>query len=153
DGYRVPARLVVAGANDDRHRDCAGSGTCLPHPRQSRAQCHHARPPLWGHQGVAVSRAVAPRPAKPHMIPVMAPYQFLPMSAADLPLVRRWLHAPHVALWWGDAREQFALVRDDLDEPAMDQFIVVMDDRPFAYLQCYDPSAWPEGGLGPQPHG
>src|SRR5262249_19764878 len=72
---------------------------------------------------------------------------------ADLPLVRRWLNAPHVERWWGDAREQFAVVRDDLDEPAMDQFIVVTDDRPFAYLQCYDPSAWPEGGLGPQPHG
>jgi aminoglycoside 6'-N-acetyltransferase len=83
----------------------------------------------------------------------MAPYQFLPMSVAHLPLVRHWLHASHVGKWWGDPDEQFALVRGDLDEPAMDQFIVVTDDRPFAYLQCYDPSAWPEGGLGLQPQG
>lgn len=102
---------------------------------------------------MAVSRAVAPRPAKPHMTPVMAPYQFLPMSVADLPVVRRWLEAPHVVEWWGDTREQFALVSGDLDEPAMNQFIVVTDGRPFAYLQCYDPSAWPEGGLGLQPDG
>ena len=28
-----------------------------------------------------------------------------------------------------------------------------VDDRPFAYLQCYDPTAWPENGLGAQPRG
>ena len=58
---------------------------------------------------------------------------------------------PHVVEWWGDPEEQFALVRDDLDHPAMDQFIVAVDDRPFAYLQCYDPSAWPNNGFGAQP--
>ncbi len=42
---------------------------------------------------------------------------------------------------------------DDLDHPAMDQFVVVVDDRPFAYLQCYDPLAWPENGLGDHPLG
>jgi len=40
----------------------------------------------------------------------MPRYEFLPMSAADLPLVRRWLAAPHVREWWGDPGEQFALV-------------------------------------------
>ncbi len=60
---------------------------------------------------------------------------------------------PHVVQWWGDSDEQFALVRGDLDEPAMDQFIVAVADRPFAYLQCYDPSAWPEPGFGAQPAG
>jgi hypothetical protein len=37
------------------------------------------------------------------------------MAPADLPMVQRWLTAPHVAQWWGDADEQFALVRGDLD--------------------------------------
>jgi len=80
-------------------------------------------------------------------------YQFRPMSAADLPMIRRWLETPHVAQWWHDPDEQFALVRDDLDHPAMDQFVVTAHDRPFAYLQCYDPNAWPEGGLGIHPDG
>jgi aminoglycoside 6'-N-acetyltransferase len=80
-------------------------------------------------------------------------YQFRAMSADDLPLLRRWLAMPHVAAWWGDADEQFDLVSGDLDEPAMEQFIVVADERPFAYLQCYDPSRWPEGGLGLHPAG
>ena len=82
-----------------------------------------------------------------------APYQFRPMSADDLPMIRRWLETPHVAQWWHDPDEQFALVREDLDHPAMDQFIVAANDRPFAYLQCYDPNAWPEGGLGMHPDG
>jgi aminoglycoside 6'-N-acetyltransferase len=82
-----------------------------------------------------------------------SPYRFRPMSADDLPLVRGWLAMPHVAEWWGDADEQFDLVTGDLDEPAMDQFVVLTQQYPFAYLQCYDPAAWPEGGLGAHPEG
>src|SRR5262245_33078144 len=83
----------------------------------------------------------------------MPRYQFLPMSAADLPLVRRWLAAPHVTQWWGDPDEQFGLVSEDLEQPAMDQFVVAIDGRPFAYLQCCDQTAWPANGLGIQPAG
>jgi aminoglycoside 6'-N-acetyltransferase len=85
---------------------------------------------------------------------VTAPtYSFRPMLSPDLALVRRWLAAPHVAEWWGDAAEQFALVSDDLEHPAMDQFVVTTEARPFGYLQCYDPAAWPDNGFGPQPPG
>ncbi len=75
------------------------------------------------------------------------------MTANDLAMMRGWLAMPHVVQWWGDPDEQFALVRGDLDEPAMAQFIVAVADRPFAYLQCYDPSAWPEPRFGTQPAG
>ena len=77
-------------------------------------------------------------------------YLFRPMTAADLPLVRHWLTRPHVMEWWGEPDEQFDLVRGDLDHPAMDQFIVTADARPFGYLQCYDLTAW-SSGFGPQP--
>jgi aminoglycoside 6'-N-acetyltransferase len=80
-------------------------------------------------------------------------YAFRPMTAADLATVRRWLAEPHVAQWWGDPEEQFALVSDDLSHPAMDQFIVAFDKYPFAYLQCYDPAAWPQHGFGDLPAG
>jgi aminoglycoside 6'-N-acetyltransferase len=73
------------------------------------------------------------------------------MTDKDLPLVQCWLAAPHVVQWWGDTDEQFELVSGDLNEPAMDQFIVAQDGRPFGYLQCYDPAAWPENGLGTLP--
>jgi aminoglycoside 6'-N-acetyltransferase len=79
-------------------------------------------------------------------------YEFRAMSAADLPMVRRWLGTPEVTRWWGQPDEQDALVSDDLDHPDMDQFIVSADGRPFAYIQCYALSAWNQG-FGPQPLG
>ena len=49
--------------------------------------------------------------------------------------------------------EQFELVSGDLEVEAMEQFIVAINDRPFGYLQCYDPDVWPENGLGDHPRG
>jgi aminoglycoside 6'-N-acetyltransferase len=78
-------------------------------------------------------------------------YAFRPMTAADLGSVRHWLAKPHVVQWWGDPDEQFALLREDLDHRSMDQFIVERANFPFAYLQCYDPAAWPSHGFGSLP--
>ena len=87
----------------------------------------------------------------------MPAYRFQPMTPADLPLARHWLAMPHVMEWWGDPDEQSRLVKGDLDHPAMDQFIVLSDDHPFAYLQCYDISFWysdwPVEGFSRQPAG
>jgi aminoglycoside 6'-N-acetyltransferase len=82
----------------------------------------------------------------------MTAYAFRPMSLTDLPTIQRWLKAPHVSEWWHDPAEQFALVSGDLDHPDMAQFIVSADTREFAYLQCYNISAW-DAGFGPQPEG
>ena len=83
----------------------------------------------------------------------MAPdYLFRPMTSGDLPLVRRWLALPHVREWWGQPEEQYSLVSGDLDEPAMDQYIFSTAGSPFAYLQCYDLTAW-NSGFGPHPAG
>ena len=79
-------------------------------------------------------------------------YVFRLMTRADLPLIGSWLALPHVMEWWGDAEEQYALVSGDLDEAAMDQYIVSMAGRPFGYLQCYDLTEW-NTGFGPQPSG
>ena len=83
----------------------------------------------------------------------MAPdYLFRPMTSGDLPLVRYWLALPHVRESWGQPEEQYSLVRGDLDEPAMDQYIFSTAGNPFAYLQCYDLTAW-NSGFGPHPPG
>jgi aminoglycoside 6'-N-acetyltransferase len=74
------------------------------------------------------------------------------MTAADLPMVLRWLQQPHVREWWGDPAEQYALVSGDLDEPAMDQFIVSVGGNDLGYIQCYDLTAW-NSGFGEQPAG
>jgi aminoglycoside 6'-N-acetyltransferase len=81
-----------------------------------------------------------------------SPYVFRPMTAADLPLVLRWLQQPHVMQWWGDTHEQFELVSGDLEVEAMDQFIVAVDGRPFGYIQCYDLTDW-NSGFGTHPAG
>ena len=81
----------------------------------------------------------------------MPQYQFHPMSADDLPLLRDWLERPHVAEWWHDT-DEFAFVSGDLGHHDMAQFIVSMEGRPFGYLQCYRMSDW-DAGFGPQPEG
>ena len=78
-------------------------------------------------------------------------YQFRPMSAGDLPLVRDWLRVPHVKEWWHDA-DDFEFVSGDLGHHDMAQFIVTMDERTFGYLQCYRIGDW-HAGFGPQPDG
>ena len=79
-------------------------------------------------------------------------YQFRPFTADDLPLMASWLKRPHMAEWWGDPEEQLAGLREDLDHPAMDQYLVITGGTPFAYMQCYRLTAWNDG-FGPQPDG
>ncbi len=79
-------------------------------------------------------------------------YEFRTFTAADLPLMEQWLARPHVAEWWGDPAEQLALVREDIDHPDMDQYLVLTGGKPFAYLQCYTLGVWNEG-FGLQPAG
>ena len=45
----------------------------------------------------------------------MEPYRitFRKLRHSDLPMIHRWLHAPHVTRWWGE------------------------DDRPVGYIQTY----------------
>ena len=82
----------------------------------------------------------------------MTAYVFRAMTAADLPMISRWLASPHVQEWWGDPVEQYAFVSGDLDEPAMDQFIVSIGGSDFGYVQCYDLTAW-NSGFGTHPAG
>ena len=79
-------------------------------------------------------------------------YVFRPMTSADLPTIGRWLAERHVRQWWGEPSEQYALVSGDLEEPAMDQYVVSTDGTDFGYIQCYDLTAW-NSGFGTQPEG
>jgi aminoglycoside 6'-N-acetyltransferase len=83
----------------------------------------------------------------------MDPYEFRPMTAADMPLARRWLETPDVVRWWGDADEQVALLERDLDDPRIAMWIVSSRGRPFAYIQDYDPRSWDLHHLGDLPLG
>jgi aminoglycoside 6'-N-acetyltransferase len=81
------------------------------------------------------------------------PYGFRAVSAADLPMLTRWLRTPTVARWWGDPRREIALLREDLHEPRMTMQIVSFRGRPFAYLQHYEIDAWPQRHFAALPRG
>jgi aminoglycoside 6'-N-acetyltransferase len=83
----------------------------------------------------------------------MVRYRFRPFGEGDLALAERWLETPEVLRWWGDPAEQLALLKQDLDEPAMRQWIVEHRARPFAYVQAYEAHAWPQPHLRPLPVG
>lgn len=80
-------------------------------------------------------------------------YDFRPMTAADMPMARRWLETPDVQRWWGDADGQVSLLEEDLDDPRMTMSIVSHHGRPFAYIQDYDPLSWDLHHLGGLPPG
>ena len=75
---------------------------------------------------------------------IIIPYRFRLIVDADLPVMEQWLKAPEVARWWGDPAEQLVLLREDLDNPLMRQWIVEYGERPFAYVQAYEAHAWPQ---------
>lgn len=64
-------------------------------------------------------------------------YAFRPVTADDLPMLERWLNAPHVRRWWGEPAKEVAGIAEDFDDPAMASFIVLHAGTPFAYLQSY----------------
>jgi aminoglycoside 6'-N-acetyltransferase len=75
------------------------------------------------------------------------------MTAADLPLVQRWLNTPHVAQWWGDPVQGLAQIAQHIGDRAVDVFIVILDDIPIGYLQSWDPHAEVDHPCRDQPQG
>jgi len=68
-------------------------------------------------------------------------YRFRPMSADDLPLLRRWLAMPHVAEWWSPtpAFEELVEAFTPLTRPGhRDQGYIALDGaREVGYIQSY----------------
>jgi aminoglycoside 6'-N-acetyltransferase len=89
----------------------------------------------------------------------MAGYAFRRMTADDLPLVVRWAASPEAAAWWRDVdaeppnavdAQEF---QDALDNPNVTPWIVSHTEGEFAYIQDYDPQAWPNHPFGWLPPG
>ncbi len=68
----------------------------------------------------------------------MPQYQFRPMAADDLPLMRSWLVQPHVAQWWGDPDTELGYIRDMLEgRDTTRPFIFSVDGEPVGYIQYW----------------
>ena len=65
-------------------------------------------------------------------------YEFRPMTADDLPLMRRWLEMPHIKQWWGEPEEELGYIRDMIDgRDTTRPFIFAVDDEPVGYIQYW----------------
>ena len=65
-------------------------------------------------------------------------YQFHPMTADDLPLMRRWLEEPHVAQWWGEPDTELGYIRDMIEgRDTTRPFIFSVDGKPTGYIQFW----------------
>lgn len=95
------------------------------------------------------------RQAADHKVFNVGTYDFRRATAADLPMIGRWLETPEVRTWWIDAAGQPSdpIDEEDLNDPHVCMWIVVCGDRPFAFIQDYDPHAWPGHHFGYLPPG
>ena len=63
---------------------------------------------------------------------------FRPLVAADYPLLRRWLEAPHVREWWGDVEEELGHVRDMVEgRDTTRPFLIEADGAAVGYIQYW----------------
>ena len=65
-------------------------------------------------------------------------YEFRPMTAADLPLMRRWLETPHMREWWGEPETELGYIRDMIEgRDTTRPFIFSADGEPVGYIQYW----------------
>ncbi|WP_287886026.1 MULTISPECIES: GNAT family N-acetyltransferase [Paracoccus] len=69
-------------------------------------------------------------------------FGFRSVTRADLPMLADWLRQPEVSRWWRGAEKELAGIEEDLDEPAMRQWLALMDGAPIAYAQFYPAHHW-----------
>jgi aminoglycoside 6'-N-acetyltransferase len=59
------------------------------------------------------------------------------LTESGLPLIRRWLEAPHVARWWNPAEAGIAEIAAHLRGDSVAPFLMERQGRPVGYLQIY----------------
>jgi aminoglycoside 6'-N-acetyltransferase len=65
-------------------------------------------------------------------------YQFRPMTAGDLPLMRQWLESPHMREWWGEPETELGYIRDMIEgRDTTRPFIFSADGEPLGYIQYW----------------
>lgn len=67
-----------------------------------------------------------------------------PFTAADWPLLQRWLARPDIEAWWGPAASSEAGVRMALESRAALCRLVIADGEPVGYAHAVDATLWGE---------
>lgn len=73
----------------------------------------------------------------------MGEYTFRRITRDDYGLFKAWLISPHIDGWWNDAKTEFELVEQELENPLIAMNIVELNGVPFAFIQDYDVDAFP----------
>jgi RimJ/RimL family protein N-acetyltransferase len=76
------------------------------------------------------------------------PIEFRPLAMDDLPLMHRWLSAPHVHEWWSDARTPEEIRAKYAPRIAGAEpvrcFAIELGGRPIGYIQTYRICDYPD---------
>ncbi len=80
-------------------------------------------------------------------------YIFRAVTAADLPMLHRWLATPHVRKWWGEPDKELAMIAEDMAGTVVDTLVVRQGLTDFAYVQHYEVHAFGEDHLDHFPVG
>jgi aminoglycoside 6'-N-acetyltransferase len=80
-------------------------------------------------------------------------YGFRPVVPDDRDKLAAWLAVPHVARWWGEAKDAVPSILAHLADPAMRCRIVSIAGREAGYIQSYDPHAEADHPYRDQPPG
>ncbi len=83
----------------------------------------------------------------------MRNYTFRRLTKADLPLMRRWLETAHVKVWWPNAEQQVALMKQDMNDPEIDMWVVNLIDHPFAYMHDHSSQSFGMPEFADLPYG
>jgi aminoglycoside 6'-N-acetyltransferase len=83
----------------------------------------------------------------------MPSFAFRRLAAADLPLVARWLHLPHVRAAFGEPREWLDEIGANQDADWVRHYLADHRGAPAGFAQHYDTSRAPRGPWSAQPPG
>ena len=77
----------------------------------------------------------APQPIRNEDIQAV---EFRAMTAADLPLMGRWLQTPHMREWWGEPETELGHIRDMIEgRDTTRPFLFSIKGRPVGYIQYW----------------
>lgn len=63
---------------------------------------------------------------------------FFPVAPHHYPLLRKWLHEPHMREWWGDPEEELGFILDMVEgRDTTRPFLILLDGEPVGYIQYW----------------
>ena len=73
---------------------------------------------------------------------------FEPLTAADMAMMSRWLHQPHMTTWWGDPETELGYIRDMIEgRDTTRPFIFFINGHPTGYIQYWLIADYQDGPL------